>query len=103
MSTILGWLTGFTRFWHHFIIGDDWSTAATAAAALTATWLLQPRRPQRLVATPLAVVTNIDSAAAAMKTPASDWAESAAVWALGREASRQSDGCLYTACRPDPC
>ena len=37
---ILRWLTGFGRFWYAFIIGDDWTVAATVAAALVATWLL---------------------------------------------------------------
>ncbi len=37
---ILGWLKGFGRFWYGFIIGDDWTVAATVAAALVVTWLL---------------------------------------------------------------
>jgi len=38
---ILSWLKGFGRFWYGFIIGDDWTVAATIAAALLVTWLLQ--------------------------------------------------------------
>jgi hypothetical protein len=41
MTLILGWLKGFGRFWYGFIIGDDWTVAATVAAALVVTWLLR--------------------------------------------------------------
>lgn len=37
---VLGWLRGFGRFWYGFIIGDDWTVAATVAVALVVTWLL---------------------------------------------------------------
>jgi len=37
---VLGWLRGFGRFWYGFIIGDDWTVAATVAVALLVTWLL---------------------------------------------------------------
>lgn len=37
---ILSWLKGFGRFWYGFVIGDDWTVAATIAVALLATWLL---------------------------------------------------------------
>lgn len=37
---VLGWLRGFGRFWYGFIIGDDWTVAATVTAALLVTWLL---------------------------------------------------------------
>ena len=40
MTVILAWLTGFARFWYRFIIGDDWTIAATVAIALVSTWLL---------------------------------------------------------------
>jgi hypothetical protein len=38
---ILAWLRGFGSFWYRFIIGDDWTLAATVAAALVVTWLLR--------------------------------------------------------------
>jgi hypothetical protein len=39
--TLIGrWLAGFGRFWYGFIVGDDWTVAATAAVALAVTWLL---------------------------------------------------------------
>jgi hypothetical protein len=37
---ILSWLRAFGRFWYDFIIGDDWTIAATVAGALVVTWLL---------------------------------------------------------------
>jgi hypothetical protein len=40
VTLILRWLGAFERFWYHFLIGDDWTIAATVAAALAATWLL---------------------------------------------------------------
>ena len=38
---ILSWLKGFGRFWYRFVIGDDWTIAATVAIALVLTWLLR--------------------------------------------------------------
>jgi hypothetical protein len=40
MTMLVGWLKGFGRFWYGFIIGDDWTVAATVAVALVVTWLL---------------------------------------------------------------
>jgi hypothetical protein len=37
---ILSWLKAFAGFWYHFIIGDDWTIAASVAIALVVTWLL---------------------------------------------------------------
>ena len=34
------WLRAFVTFWYGFIIGDDWTVAAAAAAALFVTWVL---------------------------------------------------------------
>jgi hypothetical protein len=40
MTLILGWLSGFGRLCYGFVIGDDWTVAATVAVALVVTWLL---------------------------------------------------------------
>jgi hypothetical protein len=40
MTMVLRWLAGFGRFWYGFIIGDDWTVAATVAVSLVVTWLL---------------------------------------------------------------
>jgi len=36
----LHWVRSFGRFWYRFIIGDDWTVAATVVIALVVTWLL---------------------------------------------------------------
>ena len=38
MSMLWRWLRAFGRFWYGFVIGDDWTLAATVAAALAVTW-----------------------------------------------------------------
>lgn len=39
----LSWAVGFAMFWYRFIIGDDWTMAATVAVGLTVTALLHAR------------------------------------------------------------
>jgi hypothetical protein len=41
VSVVLRWLAGFGRFWYGFVIGDDWTIAATVAVALLLTWWLR--------------------------------------------------------------
>jgi hypothetical protein len=53
------WLAGFGRFWYEFIIGDDWTIAATVAAALTATWTLHLAGHDAWWLLPLAVVIDV--------------------------------------------
>jgi hypothetical protein len=36
--SVLGWVKGFGRFWWDFLIGDDWTIAATVVAALAAAY-----------------------------------------------------------------
>ena len=36
----LNWIVGVGRFWYHFIIGDDWTIAATVIIGLALTALL---------------------------------------------------------------
>jgi hypothetical protein len=56
---ILRWLAGFGRFWYDFIIGDDWTVAATVATALVATWLLHLAGFDAWWLLPLAVVIEV--------------------------------------------
>ena len=36
------YITAFLTFWYHFIVGDDWTIAASIAVAIAATfWLVQ--------------------------------------------------------------
>jgi hypothetical protein len=58
-TAILGWLQEFGRFWYRFIIGDDWTVAATVAAALVATWLLHTAAVAAWWLPPLAAVAEI--------------------------------------------
>jgi hypothetical protein len=41
MNLILRSLSAFGRFWYDFVIGDDWTIAATVAASFVVTWVLQ--------------------------------------------------------------
>jgi hypothetical protein len=59
MTMILGWLKGFGRFWYGFIIGDDWTVAATVAAALVVTWLLHAAGVAAWWLPPLAAVAAV--------------------------------------------
>jgi hypothetical protein len=56
VTVILRWLTGFGRFWYSFVIGDDWTVAATVAAALAVTWLLHTAALAAWWLTPVAAV-----------------------------------------------
>jgi hypothetical protein len=55
----LSWLQGFGRFWYRFIIGDDWTVAATVAAALVVTWLLRTAAVAAWWLPPLAAVVVV--------------------------------------------
>ena len=39
--TVVKAVRGFFAFWYDFIVGDDWTVAASIAAALLVTFLLQ--------------------------------------------------------------
>ena len=41
MGRVLSWLIGFGRFWYEFIIGDDWTIAATVVVGLVVTAILK--------------------------------------------------------------
>jgi hypothetical protein len=40
MTSVLRGVRAFVMFWVEFIIGDDWTVAATVALALLSTWAL---------------------------------------------------------------
>jgi hypothetical protein len=58
---ILSWLKAFGKFWYGFIIGDDWTIAATVLAALVVTWLLHTAGVAAWWLPPLAAVVVIGS------------------------------------------
>ena len=39
----VSWVIGFAMFWYHFIVGDDWTLAASAGIGLAVTALLHAR------------------------------------------------------------
>jgi hypothetical protein len=41
MRLLTSWIVAFGRFWYGFIIGDDWTLAATVAVGLVVTALLK--------------------------------------------------------------
>jgi hypothetical protein len=55
----LGWFTAFGRFWYRFVIGDDWTVAATVLAALVLTWLLRSAGVAAWWLPPLAAVAVV--------------------------------------------
>jgi hypothetical protein len=40
MHLVLSWVVAFARFWYQFIVGDDWTLAATVAVGLLLTAIL---------------------------------------------------------------
>ncbi|HET6292692.1 MAG TPA: hypothetical protein VFG33_04940 [Kribbella sp.] len=58
-TRILGWLKAFGKFWYRFIIGDDWTVAATVAVALVVTWLLHTASVEAWWLPPLAAVAVV--------------------------------------------
>lgn len=58
-TVLLAWLLGFGRFWYRFVIGDDWTVAATVAGALVVTWLLHVAAIAAWWLPPLAAVAVI--------------------------------------------
>jgi hypothetical protein len=56
---ILAWLKGFGTFWYRFIIGDDWTVAATVAIALVLTWFLRIAGVSAWWLPPLAAVAAV--------------------------------------------
>jgi hypothetical protein len=58
-TVILAWLKAFGMFWYRFIIGDDWTIAATVVAALVLTWLLRTAGVPAWWLPPLAAVAVV--------------------------------------------
>ena len=52
---VLGWIRGFALFWYRFIIGDDWTIAATVGLGLVAVYALLRNGIQGWWLMPLAV------------------------------------------------
>jgi hypothetical protein len=53
---VVRWIRAFVGFWVDFVVGDDWTVAATVAVALLATWGLTRAGVPAWWLTPLAAV-----------------------------------------------
>jgi hypothetical protein len=59
MGHVVSWMVGFGRFWYRFIIGDDWTVAASVAVGLAATAVLNSRGVVAWWLIPLIVVVLV--------------------------------------------
>jgi hypothetical protein len=59
MNTVVAWVAGFARFWYRFIVGDDWTLAATVIVALAVTDLLKRNGISAWWLVPLVVVAAV--------------------------------------------
>jgi hypothetical protein len=59
MTRLMSWVVGFGRFWYRFIIGDDWTVAASIAIGLAVTPLLNARHFPAWVVIPLIVIVML--------------------------------------------
>ena len=59
MGHVVSWMVGFGRFWYRFIIGDDWTVAASVAVGLAATAVLNSRGIAAWWLIPLIVVVLV--------------------------------------------
>ncbi|HLQ61155.1 MAG TPA: hypothetical protein VK131_04765 [Candidatus Acidoferrales bacterium] len=59
MRRVAGWLAAFARFWYGFIVGDDWTVAATVTVALVVTLALRVAGWPAWWLTPLVVVAVV--------------------------------------------
>jgi hypothetical protein len=53
---VVRWIRAFARFWIDFVVGDDWTVAATVLVALVATWGLTQAGLPAWVLLPVAAV-----------------------------------------------
>jgi hypothetical protein len=59
MMRLMSWVVGFGRFWYRFIIGDDWTVAASVVVGLAATVLLNDRPFPAWLVIPLVVIVML--------------------------------------------
>ena len=59
MMRLMSWVVGFGRFWYRFIIGDDWTVAASVVVGLAATALLNNRHFPAWLVIPLVVIVML--------------------------------------------
>lgn len=59
MMRVMSWLVGFGRFWYRFIIGDDWTVAASVAIGLLVSALLNATQFPAWLVIPLVVIVML--------------------------------------------
>ena len=59
MMRVTSWLVGFGRFWYRFIIGDDWTVAASVAIGLILTALLNTGQFPAWLVIPFVVIVML--------------------------------------------
>ena len=59
MKRIWSWVVAFGRFWYRFIVGDDWTVAASIAIGLAATAFLNSRGIPAWWLVPILVVLTV--------------------------------------------
>jgi hypothetical protein len=59
LRRVASWLVAFGRFWYQFIVGDDWTLAATVAVGLVLTGILNARHIVAWWLVPVLVITAI--------------------------------------------
>jgi hypothetical protein len=59
MMRVMSWLVGFGRFWYRFIIGNDWTVAASVAIGLLVTALLNATQFPAWPVIPIAVIVML--------------------------------------------
>lgn len=59
MLRFVSWVVAFGRFWYQFIVGDDWTLAATVAVGLVLTAILNARHVAAWWLVPVLVISAI--------------------------------------------
>lgn len=59
LDRMVSWVVGFGRFWYEFIVGDDWTIAATVLVGLVVTAILKSSGIVAWWLVPLLVVAMI--------------------------------------------
>jgi hypothetical protein len=59
MMRLISLVVGFGRFWYRFIIGDDWTVAASVAIGLLVTALLNAAQVPAWFVIPLVVIVML--------------------------------------------
>jgi hypothetical protein len=59
MRLLWSWLVGFSRFWYHFVVGDDWTLAAAVVLGLAITYRVNASRVPAWWLVPAVVIVMV--------------------------------------------